>query len=342
MPAVSLADRNPERLSLPDLVRRSTAACVDRSTLVHIRHDRLRPWVTTFDVAAARERAAGDVIGSDTVHRAALLGDIERHMALAIATVAVNFTSGWHDVISKRPGQSGAVSMIGRLVDYEAATGAFTPSRLQAITVADCSQIFEQHLDGDSVEQLLSLLADALNDLGDFGEAHGGFVPAVAEAGGSAVRLAELIGARPTWHDVAEHRGEPVAFFKRAQLLAPTLARTLGNKAPARFNDLDQLTIFADNLVPHVLRLDGLLEVDSQLVGAIDRAELLAAGGEAEVELRAAAVHVAELLLVEIASSSGGRQPPLSAADLDHALWTRGGGQVYKARPRHRCRNRFY
>ena len=47
-------------------------------------------------------------------------------------------------------------------------------------------------------------------------------------------------------------------FWKRAQITANDLALA----GVAEFPDLDRLTIFADNLVPHVLRVDGVLRYD--------------------------------------------------------------------------------
>ena len=48
-------------------------------------------------------------------------------------------------------------------------------------------------------------------------------------------------------------------FWKRAQILPNDLALA----GVAHFADLDRLTIFADNLVPHVLRIDGVLVYES-------------------------------------------------------------------------------
>ena len=44
-------------------------------------------------------------------------------------------------------------------------------------------------------------------------------------------------------------------FFKRAQIAANDLVLA----GVAEFADIDRLTVFADNLLPHVLRLDGVL-----------------------------------------------------------------------------------
>lgn len=228
--------------------------------------------------------------------------------------------------------------MVRRLVDYEHVTGALTADRLQSITVTDCSQIFEQEIDGGAIEHLLMLLTSALNDLGSLAEDVGSFIAVVESADRSAVALAETLGHRDPWNDVAIIDGSEVAFYKRAQMAAATISRTFGGTGLGTFEDLDQLTIFADNLVPHVLRLDGLLTYDSDLQDAIEAGELLVHGSRAEVEIRACGLHVAELLAGQLGSM--GHQ--IAAADIDHALWTRGGGPMYKAVARHRCRNPFY
>src|ERR687892_87191 len=55
----------------------------------------------------------------------------------------------------------------------------------------------------------------------------------------------------------------------------------------------------ADALVPHVLRVDGVLHYDDALARRIDAGELLEPGG-AEREIRAAAVHACELIAAEL------------------------------------------
>src|SRR6478609_11710646 len=124
--------------------------------------------------------------------------------------------------------------------------------------------------------------------------------------------------------------GGALGFVERANGSAQRLAASLANGA--RFDDLDDLTIFADNLVPHVLRCDGVLVYDDALATHIDSGLLLPAGRE-EREIRAAAVHACELL----AQRTG--VPPRV---LDVWLWHRGQAPEYKARPRHRTRPVFY
>src|SRR5690606_23977303 len=124
-------------------------------------------------------------------------------------------------------------------------------------------------------------------------------------------------------------RGLDVPFYKRAQITAADLHAALGGEGPGRFDDLDRLTIYADNLVPHVLRVDGVLVLDPELERSIDAGELVPEGSEAEVELRAAAVDAVERLVPLTGAT---------AAALDTVLWNRGGGATYKRIPRHRTR----
>lgn len=220
--------------------------------------------------------------------------------------------------------------MAARLTDYVDATGPLTASRLARITSADASLIFEQELDGGALEELMTRFGTALSDLGRFlEERHGGSAThLISSADGSAVALAEALTAMPFYRDVEQHLGEEVAFYKRAQITAADLAR-----AGHHFHDLSSLTAFADNLVPHVLRIDGVLRYDHQLAQQIDGGQRLEPGSQAEVEIRAAGLHVVELL-----ATTTGQRP----MDIDLALWQRGGQPNYKAVRRHRARSVFY
>ena len=104
------------------------------------------------------------------------------------------------------------------------------------------------------------------------------------------------------------------------------------------FEDLDQMTIFADNLVPHVLRMDGVLIYEKPLLDRIAAGRLIPAGSPEEIEIRASAVHAVELIKKEIRKT--GRF--ITSPDLDNFLWNRGQQPRYKAVPRHRTRCVFY
>jgi putative queuosine salvage protein len=178
----------------------------------------------------------------------------------------------------------------------------------------------------------MRLFAGSLNDLGrHLFEGHGGsFTSLVDRSRGSAVALAARLGRWECFADTSSYQGRVVPFLKRAQLAAADLARS----GVATFADLDRLTMFADNLVPHVLRLDGILSLTPSLVSRIEHGELIAHGSPEEVEIRACALHAVELIVAE--------RPGSSAVEVDQLLWHRGQQPGYKASPRHRCRCTAY
>jgi len=229
---------------------------------------------------------------------------------------SINFGSGWFPTLRKRPGSSGYTTIARALADRFRADGPYTNAELRAITAPQLAAVLGQPAD----HELIALYAEALRRLGWFLGDRTVF-DLVASSRRSAERLAESLAAgMPMFAD----RG----FYKRAQIAASDLALA----GVAEFDDLDRLTIFADNLVPHVLRTDGVLRYAGPLAAEIDAGRMLPVGRD-EREIRACAVHACELLSAELGV------PPRV---LDNWLWNRGQGDRYKALPRHRCRCVFY
>ena len=188
--------------------------------------------------------------------------------------------------------------------------------------------------------ELMDLYARALNDLGSFlTQRHAGrFEGVIERAGGSCAKLVRELATMPLYRDVERYQELEVPFYKRAQLTGADLASAFGGEGPGRFDDLAELTIFADNLVPHVLRREGVLVYASGLAARIDQGVPIEAGSPEEVELRAASVHAVERCVAE-ARRQGADS---SAQQLDYRLWTRGQRPEYKAHPRHRTRTTYY
>ncbi len=239
------------------------------------------------------------------------------HVAMYMLTLdSINFGSGWFPTLRKRPGSSGYFTVAWALADHFRSDGPWDTPDLRELTAERVAAVLGQ----EPGHELMSLYSRALNDLGAF-MGDRGALDVVAAADGSAERLAEQVAeGMPLF---ADH-----GFYKRAQILPSDLDLA----GVARFGDLDRLTIFADNLVPHVLRVDGVLRYDEPLGRRIDTGELLEPGRE-EREIRACAVQACELIAAELGV------PPRV---LDMWLWNRGQAPSYKARPRHRTRTAFY
>jgi hypothetical protein len=209
-----------------------------------------------------------------------------------------------------------------------ATCGPWPAPDLARITAGEIAQTLGQ----DRGHELMGLFAASLNDLGSHmeGEFGGRFSALVDAAGGSALDLVERLAAWSSFADSSTYDGIELPFLKRAQIAAADLA----DAGVLNATDLDRLTMFADNLVPHVLRLDGMLSFEPQLAQRIERQELIEHGSVEEVEIRACALHAVELIVAE--------RPQSSASQVDRLLWHRGQAGLYKSRPRHRSRCTAY
>lgn len=248
--------------------------------------------------------------------------------ALTLCLDAINFGSGWFPTLRKRAGESGYTTVARAIGVRFAASGPWPARELARIDAHSVAAVLGQ----DPAHELMELYAAALRELGARidGEYGGDWLGPVRAAGGSAVAMVELAAGWPAWHDVSTHDGAAVPFYKRAQILAADLHEA----GLARSPDLGCLTMFADNLVPHVLRLDGVLRFAAELVSRIEAGELLEHGSPEEVEIRANAVEAVERIVR--------LRPDLTAQRLDRHLWNRGGEARYKASPRHRARCTAY
>jgi hypothetical protein len=315
MPAIvaRCAWHDARPVSLPDEIRAACARVAAAARHVRVVEDAIPAYAQTLPAESppAPDLAPG---ASD-----------EERAAFGLQLNAVNFGSGWFPTLRKPDGLSGFRTVEAGL----RARGPWTADELTRVDAGEAAATFGGQ---DPDHPLMALFAPALRELGEHVLAgHGGAFLALARCGGgSAVALAEHLAGLPTWYDVSPYDGAPVPFFKRAQLAAADLH--LQRIAPAR--DVDQLTLFADNLVPHVLRIDGVLAFDDDLVARIDRGELIEHDSPEEVEIRACALHAVELLVVAHGATT--------ATAVDNALWHRGAAPRYKAHPRHRARTTAY
>jgi hypothetical protein len=270
-------------------------------------------WVR---IDAAAPMTSGGVAGLDPeIH---LLDAPPEEVARYVLVLdAINFGSGWFPTLDVA-GESATDAFSRRLTEHARERGGpWTAGELRALDAAAVAAALGQ----DPRHELMHLYAEALVQLGGWlGDRAA--LEVVDAAGGSAQRLAaDLANGMPCFDD----RG----FYKRAQITANDLALA----GVATFADIDELTVFADNLLPHVLRVDGVLVYEPELTALVDACAELPAGGEMERELRACTVHACERLARRLGV------PPRT---LDNWLWNRGQQPPYSERPAHLTRTVFY
>ena len=279
--------------------REACAAIASRARWVRVREERIAGYAASLGEPEPYPAPAVELATDDEEARAAF------HLTVD----AVNFGSGWFPTLRKRAGRSGFFTVALGIRDR----GPWSAAELVVVEARDVAAATGQ----DPGHELMALYARHLNELGRRALAAGSFL-AIATRG-------ELAAHLSTWPTFADP-----PFFKRAQLAAYDMV-CAGFVARGTEGDL---TMFADNLVPHVLRLDGVLEYEPSLVARIDRGELLEHGSSDEVEIRACGLHAVELIVAA--------RPELTAPGVDNLLWRRGQGAAYKALPRHRARCEAY
>jgi Potential Queuosine, Q, salvage protein family len=286
-------------------LREAAAEVAERARYVRVNADRIQDYAASLPLPQATEAPSGDA-------------------AFWLTLDAINFGSGWFPTLRKRGGHSGYHTIAAGLTTHFDRHGPWSPEELAQITPKDIAHTLSQ----DPTHELMELFALSLNDLGRHVEEAGGFTEVI---GTSAAALVERLATWDCFSDTSAYDELTVPFLKRAQIAAADLHRA----GAANFHDLKALTMFADNLVPHVLRLDGVLSFDPQLVQRIEHEQLIEHGSPEEVEIRACALHAVELIVA-------GAPRQTTAAETDQLLWLRGQQAHYKAQPRHRSRTTAY
>jgi hypothetical protein len=315
-----------------DQIRDKCAKVAARSGHVRINYDEISAYASSLQL----EKLTTPGLDPNCHY----LGRQKDTLAFLLTLDTVNFGSGYFPHLHKRPGMSGYFTTASSLHDFFEKFGPLSADQLAAMTMEQCTQIFDQDPSNETIRELMQHFATALKDLGRFllDRFNGSFTGLVETAGLSAGRLVQLLREMPYFNDVEPYDGLEVPFFKRAQIVAADLAVAFNGQSWGCFGDMDQLTIFADNLVPHVLRMDSVLSYEESLIFRIEAVELIPAGSAEEIEIRACAVHAVELIKQTICAT--GQQ--ITSSQLDYYLWNRGQQPQYKAVPRHRTRTVFY
>lgn len=194
---------------------------------------------------------------------------------------------------------------------------------------------FEQIIRGEGT---LPLIAERLSFLHQAGrilrEKYELSVGNLVESGkGDALQLLDEITSNfPCYDDSVEYRGRKVLFHKRAQLFVNNAHNILVNEGSG-LSRTEELTALADYKVPQLLRNRGILEYGESLAQRIDNYELISAGSNEEVEIRAFTLEACE----QIAEDLRGKFPGLKVIDLDRWLYLESKKPSPSDKPHHRA-----
>ena len=211
------------------------------------------------------------------------------------------------------------------------------PDYLASITASDLAHI----LRGTHTIPMLDRRVENLREVGEGlrDRFEGSFARAVESCRGSAVRLVQLLAATfPSFNDTTDYQGSEVRFYKRAQLLVSDLYGAYQGQGWGKFDDLDELTVFADYKLPQILRHMGMITYIESMAEKVDNRYVLVPGSRDEVEIRAATVWACEVLRRALASHGAN----LRAFELDWWLWNETQKLNGSMKPYHLARTVYY
>lgn len=306
--------------NLLDQVRNSARLVAESAKHVRINQEKINSYVLNLPIDTIKNPPLDPEVhylqqGADTI-------------AYFLTLETINFGSGYFPHLENPTGESGYFLVAKSLKEHYVKNGPISASDLTRLSGQDCAKMFHQSWENAPIRELMTLFAQALNELGHFllQEFQGRFDALLESARQSVIHLMDLLIQIPSFNDVATYGELKVPFLKRAQITAADISLAFSHQGAGYFKDLHLLTIFADNQVPHVLRCDGLLSYHEDLSSMIDRGELLPAGSPEEIEIRACAIHTVEL----IKQAFQERGQHFTSVELDYLLWNRGLAASYQ------------
>lgn len=195
------------------------------------------------------------------------------------------------------------------------------PKFYSAITEKQLQQILRS-----DTEVQVPLLAERVKCLHEAGTVllerfDGSFKNCVKQAEGSAVKLLSLIiNNFKCFQDEADYKGHRVSFYKRAQILIGDIWACYKGKGLGLFDDIADITMFADYRVPQSLLYYGVLEYSDDLIKTLKGNEILQNGDESEVEIRGCSIHAVELLKQYVQKKLD-QSFTVNSVLIDHFLW---------------------
>ncbi|KAL9127690.1 MAG: hypothetical protein Q9217_003489 [Psora testacea] len=169
-----------------------------------------------------------------------------------------------------------------------------------------CSDDVLRHVFRSSTSEAMPLLEERIRCMREAGHIlqerfHGSILTLVQEAKGSAASLVNLlVNQFPCFDDVHCFEGRPVRFYKRAQILVADLWACFDGEGFGFFQDIDQITMFADYRIPQMLHSLGCLSYSPPLESHVRQLKAIESGHPWEIQMRGCSIWCVEMLRREI------------------------------------------
>lgn len=151
----------------------------------------------------------------------------------------------------------------------------------------------------------------------------------------------KLVKDFPSYNDVSHHKRREVKFYKRAQLAVGILyARLLGTKL-FDIKGIDDLTVYADYVLPVSLTALGVMKKTEELEKKIQNWEEIKKDSLEELEIRAHTIYGADLLIKEV-NKYRQEDKKINALHMDYKLWSETKNPILKGYKHHLVRTVAY
>lgn len=319
-------------MNIFERIRNGFGFVADRADHVRINQHVLKEFTLSLP------NAMPDNVFDDQHH---FIGDAEQTAAYVLTLDAMNFGSGFEpglvDEGWERIDDSLYFTIATHLKNYFDTHGMIKSNDLQNLSIQDIIDLLGLNKDGAYSFEFARLVVMSLRDLGQMitDEYDASFYAFVKAMNGSAALCVEKLADLKSFCDIHPYKDCKIYVLKRAQSTAADLNDAFKHmNGETLFSDTDQLTILPDNDIPHVLRMEGVLEYSDELAALIDSGTPLASGSPHEVELRCVAAHAVELM-------AGIKAMPV--IHLDRILWHKcAEDPKYKTQKPHRTQSSFY
>jgi len=264
-----------------------------------------------------------------------LVGRGEETLAYFLVLDALNFGSAFMPDLAPYRGERDYFALAASVRDWFVSEGVPTAAMLRAVDADTMRARMAQDPNNRALDLLFTWQAQALHELATFLDdvLVGRYANLLTLSQRRADAIVDLLTRMPMFRDVATLDGRDVPILKRAQILVHDLAIAATDDAFCAIDGLEDLTAFADNMLPFVLEAHGVLRYDPALAARIRTGELTA-GERVEVELRAASIVACERLAAILG---------VGVREVDYALWNAGVALEHTIATRpHICRTIYY
>ncbi|KAI9206030.1 uncharacterized protein BJ171DRAFT_498443 [Polychytrium aggregatum] len=321
---------------------------------ISIQDESIDQFLSTFDVNLFK-----DLTNTEPFRVPLRFDSIEAEINFIALLDLLNFGSGWrvelHNAVGR--GASEAIKFGAMAMHISGITA--TTEYLKSVTISEISSLFDIPVTHEvphpslpvvigepaPIRPFVQAITDTLKETGECLESQGfkslgHFILQVTQPSNDSPRKAAdvveaIVRLLPSMRDYGEWHGQRVYILKRAQLLVCDLYRRFGGSDPKRFafQELDQLTIFSDNVVPRVLEHFGIIKIHNpSLVQMIQAGRDLGKDSDRwDWALRAIAIEATERILDKAHSWQDDSDPArsetlraLAAFRLDNFLWGMG------------------